>query len=222
MEKQASMLSSLDTGSGGETLKDLLRFRLPRLFCFAHSLVGCIVLLLGAAMGDSQQSLYPSPLVSRQQLTVLREEPQHPRAFSFSGHTQEPLRGREVRSRAMSLSTGGGMFGDRNDVDLSTGGIGPGHGEAFHRPDAAGRYFDHSGAAAAVDDLAEIERQQGHRLESLGHESWPQHPRSHPGRSFFSPPAPMFAAQPQFHPVRAEDVAANVCQSMPRTRCRIK
>ncbi|CAB9512606.1 Nitrilase family, member 2 [Seminavis robusta] len=183
IEKQATMLPSLDTGSGHGP---------------------------SASLADNQQSLFPSPLVSRQHLTVLREDPPHPRAFSFSGHTHERLAGREVRSRAMSLSAGG-HFGDRNDVDLSAGGNGPCHGEGFHRPDSApGRYYGR-GDASSVDDLAEIDLRQGlgRRMESSGHESWPQHSRSQTTRTFFNPPASLYATQPQFHPVRAEDLAGH-------------
>lgn len=145
--------------------------------------------------------LNSSPLVSRQQLTTLREE--HPRAYSFSGHSHEPRS--RAASRALSLSSG--HVGDR-DSERSGGRLNDGrsdllYGEQYYRDSAPPLY--HDDRSISGEELASFH--QGERLDSR-HESWPQsYPGSH--AAMFMPPAAFHASAPQFHPVGVNDVAAH-------------
>ena len=158
--------------------------------------------LLGGMPND--QLLYPplnsSPLVSRQQLTVLREEPSHPRAYSFSGQAREQRARTAPRaSRAMSLSLvhgGGRVTDDRSDLLYGE--------QRYHRADSAPSYHDHDRSISG-EEIAAFHHQE--RLDSR-HESWPQ-PYATNHAAMFSPPASFHASAPQFHPVGADDVAAH-------------
>jgi hypothetical protein len=162
-------------------------------------------------MMDRQELSYPGPLVSRQQLTVLREEtPHYPRAFSFSGHTQASQRLREVRSRELPLSYGrdGGHFGYPSDAtNHPLDGDESFHGDLFHRRhSASGRHYDQP---LSVDDMAGIDARHGQRMDSQYHESWPQPFSAYSSRALYDTQASLHASAPQFYPVQAEDVAAH-------------
>jgi hypothetical protein len=165
----------------------------------------------GTALVDTHEPIYSSPLVSWQQLTVLREETHHyPRAFSFSGHTQESPRLREVRSRESWLCDGRdrGRFSGRSDAaNLPLDGDESFRGDLFHRPHSApGRHYDQ---ISAVDDMAGIDSRHGRRTESQYHESWPQRFSANSSRRPYDTLASLQGSAPQFYPIQAEDVAAH-------------
>lgn len=133
--------------------------------------------------------LNSSPLISRQQLTTLREEPPHPRAYSFSGHSREPRS--RVTSRAMSLSSGrdydaGRLHDDRNELLY-------GEQYCYGGEPAPPVYQDER--SITEEELAGFHA--GERVDNR-HTSWQQpYPSNH--AAMFAPPAAFHASAPQFH-----------------------